>query len=61
MEIGMRLPSGEALSYESPRLKLVIFRVIIVHRMIDIFIATAKLTKKTGATNVSPVFLDFLW
>lgn len=31
MEIGMRLPSGEALSYESPRLKLVIFRVIIVH------------------------------
>ncbi len=31
MEIGMRLPVGEALSYESPRLKLVIFRVIIVH------------------------------
>ncbi len=31
MEIGMRLPSCEALSYESPRLKLVIFRVIIVH------------------------------
>lgn len=31
MEIGMRQPSGEALSYESPRLKLVIFRVIIVH------------------------------
>ena len=29
MEIGMRLPSCEALSYESPRLKLVIFRVII--------------------------------
>lgn len=31
MEIGMRQPVGEALSYESPRLKLVIFRVIIVH------------------------------
>lgn len=31
MEIGMRLPVAEALSYESPRLKLVIFRVIIVH------------------------------
>ena len=44
MEIGMRLPLGEALSYESPRLKLVIFRVIIVHKFFFI-VADAKLRK----------------
>ena len=33
----MRLPSCEALSYESPRLKLVIFRVIIVHIFVIMF------------------------